>query len=401
VIESIQLEETSKPCELTVTRAELRGLRRARHGLDVVEVDASTVRIGPRRGYVGTVTLPSGRRVVVRPKANVFNLSELLALAFRTTAPPATVGRTVYRDAAPSDWVLLQLATEVQQLLAGGLRRGYVDWREELPFVRGRIRPPIVPSVTALLDCEYSDFIVDTAENRLLRGTLELLAPTVVNRHVRRKLRDALAHFGGVNLFYPSSAAFDRVSVTRLNQHYEPALRLARLAVEGAGVDDADGASTAPAYFVEMWRVWEAAMETALRDAAVRPLHAQSRFSDRFRQVDAGRRLSVTLRPDFLVGPRSAPLLAIDLKWKSPLTRGRSGRLTVVNADIYQMAAYCAAFDCAGLLLYPQVDEPVDARYEFDGRAISVRTVDLGTPGLTDLAATVRWIAETTGTERT
>src|SRR3546814_12766476 len=79
----------------------------------------------------------------------------------------------------PTDWLLVQLAGEVHELLGRGLRRGYVERRERLPFVRGRTRPILNPAQLPFLDCEYTDFIADTPENQLLRGVPELLAPGV------------------------------------------------------------------------------------------------------------------------------------------------------------------------------------------------------------------------------
>jgi len=99
-------------------------------------------------------------------------------------SPPAVAGSAAVEDATPADWLLLQLAGEVNALLSRGLRRDYVETRETLPFVRGRARPPLGPARLPLLDCEYADFTADTPENRLLRGVLELVAPAARNRHV-------------------------------------------------------------------------------------------------------------------------------------------------------------------------------------------------------------------------
>lgn len=388
----LEFVETDATREVKVSAAELRALRRAQHGLVVEDLADGRARVGPRRGMVGTVLLPTGRRVVVHPKAQLASLPELLALAYRTMAPPASVGVAAVDDATPTDWLLLQLAGEVDALLAHGLRRGYVERRELLPFVRGRMRPPLNPSRLPLVDCEFADFVLDTPENRLVRGALELLSPAARNTHVRRRLRDALAAFASVTLIRPSTTSFDHVRVTRLNAHYEPALRLARLALEGAGVEDAAGTDTAPAYFVPMWRVWEEAVASALMDAGVRRLHAQAEFGDRFEQRSGTPKLRITLRPDLLVGPRTSPSLAIDLKWAPPLAH-RHGKRRIRNEHVYQLATYCAALGCDGVLVYPRFDDDIESSYEFQGRRLYLQSVDLSHAGLADLRRVAEQLA--------
>lgn len=235
-----------------------------------------------------------------------------------------------------------------------------------------------------MVDCEFSDFVLDTPENRLLRGALELVSPAARNPYVRGRLRDALAAFGNVALIRPSTTTFDRVRVTRLNAHYQPALRLARLALEGAGVEDAAGAQTAPAYFVPMWRVWEEAVASALEDAGVHRLHAQPEFGDRFAQLAGAPKLRITLRPDLLIGSRIHPSFAIDLKWAPPLAL-RHGKRRVRNEHVYQLATYCSALGCDGMLVYPRFDDNIESVYEFQGRRLYLQAVDLSLPSLADL----------------
>ena len=146
VTSELSFTETDSAREVSVTSAELRALRRARHGLAVEEIEEGRARVGPRQGFAGTVLLPTGRRVVVQPKAPIASIPELLALAYRTLAPPASAGSAAVEEATPTDWLLLQLAGEVRELLARGLRRGYVEQRELLSYVRGRMRPPLNPS---------------------------------------------------------------------------------------------------------------------------------------------------------------------------------------------------------------------------------------------------------------
>lgn len=393
----IHLTETDSAREEYFTSAEVRALRRARHGLVIDELGADhngvRVRFGPKTGYAGSVSLPGGRRIIVQPKADVQSLPELLALAYRTLAPPPSAGSANVESTAPSDWLLVQLAGEVHELLSRGLRRGYVERRERLPFVRGRTRPILNPAQLPFLDCEYTDFIADTPENRLLRGVLELLAPGVQNRAVRRQYDDALSYLGDVSPIRPSLAQFDRVRLNRLNQHYLPSLRLARLALEGAGVVDSAGSITAPAYFVLMWQIWENAAAAALRDAGIHDLIQKPRYSNAFVHQGGQPNLSVTIEPDLIVGRRTSPRMAIDLKWGPVLIKDRQSRRRLRNAHLYQIGTYATALDCDGMLLYPLMEDEVASVYQFNGHRIHVRTVDLSQHDLAGLRSAAEDIA--------
>lgn len=396
--ETLHFTETDPVQEHEFSRAEMRVLRRARHGLHLTELSANgtsvLARVGPKTGYAGSVMLPGGRGIVVEPKAAINNLPEMLALAYRTLAPPPPAGITSVTDTSPSDWLLIQLANEVNTLMARGLRRGYVERREQLPFVRGRTRPITNPAKLPLLDCEYTDFVVDTPENQLLRAALDLLAPTVRNRNVRRMYDDALHQLSNVRPTRLSLTQFDRVQLTRLNQHYLPSLRLARLALEGAGVADLAGSLTAPAFFVLMWKVWENTVESALADAGVTALRSKPRYRSAFVHSDGKPDLPITIEPDLTVGPRTHPRLAIDLKWGPALIKTRHGKLAFNNAHLYQIGTYATALECDGLLLYPQMTAPVDVTYTFNGHKIHIRTVDLNFPNLSELRAEAQRVAD-------
>lgn len=388
----LELNETDGPVIVSADPRETRALRRAKNGLSVEERLDGRVSVGPRKGFVGSLSLPGGGRVVVRPKAPVGAPTALLALAYRTMAPPASIGSTDFAESTPSDWLLVQLAAEIERLLAQGLRRGYEDRRELLSVVRGRMRPLLNPARLPMVDCEFSEFTLDTPANRLLRGSLELLAGLATHKATRRKLRESLQSMAMVPFEHPTREAFGTLRLDPLATYYEPALNLCRLAIEGSGLDEA-GTSSAPAFFILMWRVWESALANALRDAGLRHVREQPKFSDRVVHVTGSPSPTVSLTPDILLGPRDAPTLVIDAKWAPPL-QNHYGTMRLNNAHLYQLAAYCNGLDCDGVLVYPRFDTTVDTTYVFNGRRLRVLTVDLGGADLSGLHAAAKTISD-------
>ena len=138
-------------------------------------------------------------------------------------------------------------------------------------------------------------------------------------------------------------ADFDDVVFTRLNEHYRPALRLARLVLENLTLQDAFGEVSASSFMLDMNELFERFVTERLR----RALRGRLAVKDQHRgHLDEARR--VKIQPDLLFGPERSPRFVADIKYK--LTdNSADGR----NADLYQLLAYTTALDLPeGMLIY-------------------------------------------------
>lgn len=347
-----------------------------------------SVLVGPRRGFVGSARLSADTMLVVKPKVPIRKLLDLAALAYRAHRLPREVSETSLEESTASDWIGLLLAAEIESLLNLGLRRGYVERREPIAFVRGRIDfqgSLKKGAASTLVPCEFEDFAMDVPENRLLLGTLVLMSKRRLHREVRSRV-EWLMQALDVEVVEPSGAAFEALALTRLNRHYAPALRLARLFVTGSGVDRATGDVDVPAFFLPMEEVFELAVANACADRlpGVRPQRGSARH---FVHMAGGPILPITIRPDILIG--APPLLVADTKYASPTRVRRFGGQGYVNEHIYQVATYAKAHGAPGVLIYPRWDADVDVTYDLAGTDIRIVTVDLskGLGGLDELVA--------------
>lgn len=391
----IYLQEWGPAQVVQVSQAEARVLARLTGGLDIQWVGGDTARVGPKAGYVGQASVSPGLQVVVRPKVPVTSLLDLMALAYRAARLPRTVGEAALARSDPVEWLALLLVTEIERLLEQGLRRGYVEVTEGLPYVRGRIAFEALHRTLSRpveRTCEFADYLADTPENRLLRGSLEFLFASRLHPEVKLRIATALRAFGDVALTRVSLSSFDEIRMSRLNRYYEPSLRLCRLLLEGAGVKAELGDVVAPAFFVPMEEVFERAVVNALRDEMGALAHHGPVFPDRFRRILGSPPLSVSFKPDILLGSRDRPFLVLDTKYRNPVGRHRD-RPSFSNRDIYQMVTYCTALRCPGMLVYPKVFEDVDVTYDVAGVRVTLRTVDLaaaGNEGLRGFAGEIR-----------
>jgi 5-methylcytosine-specific restriction enzyme subunit McrC len=138
-----------------------------------------------------------------------------------------------------------------------------------------------------------------------------------------------------------------------------------------------------PSFFVRMERVFERALFHAFEDSDAERVRHEPLYTP-FSLVAGAPALTITIKPDIVVGPRLHPVLVADAKWSPPLEM-HQGVMTYRNNHVYQLVTYCHALRCPGLLVYPRYNSDVAVSYELDGVRVAIRTVDLSVPKLAGL----------------
>jgi 5-methylcytosine-specific restriction enzyme subunit McrC len=354
---------SQKAKRVTLSSDEAKALRALEHRLDVGWIDVDEATVSGKAGYVGIASLSEETQIVVRPHIPIASVLELACYAYELEPPEKSqIEDARLDDTGPADWLAFLLTLQVEKLLSIGLRQGYREVEEEIPYVRGRIDFGAVrwgESKPGLVPCRFEDFIVDTLENRILRGTLELLSA-----------------FARVRLVQPSSLMFYRIALTRMTSYYEPALTLCQLILESAGIEMDAGDVTTPGFFFKMSDVFEKVIERTLREEFGRAsVHHQPSYSDRIQVAEGAPAIPVTFIPDNVIGPRDAPWLIVDAKYKNPLIEHHGDRFR--NTDLYQAFTYAATLNAPAVLIYPRVDRDVDVTLELLSEKVRMLTVDL------------------------
>ncbi|MFC9914270.1 McrC family protein [Streptomyces sp. NPDC127197] len=231
--------------------------------------------------------------------------------------------------------------------LRPGVLLGYREVDDTLPMLRGRLRAPAQlrrrPGLALPLEVTYDDHTPDIGENRILLGaarrlvTLPGLDPTL-----RARLRRVVAQLDGVTAPRPG-APLPAWTATRLNTRYQRALGLAELILRGASYELDDGRRVlVDGLLLEMWRVFETFLATALGEELQRRAGGRAEPRDRDHHLDLGKK--ELLKPDLIhyLPPadgrrRLAPAIIVDAKYKDGTKR----------ADLYQMFAYCVRLGIA------------------------------------------------------
>jgi 5-methylcytosine-specific restriction enzyme subunit McrC len=331
--------------DVALTTVQFRALADlARGRLDVLpaaEPGRYTLRT---RQYVGTLTVP-GLELVIRPKVPLPNLFWMLAApGFETYWLAEDFGYATERQLLPAFAALF--AHAVERVLGRGLLHAYRAEEGLVPALRGRLDLTDLarhPWRQVPVPCRYQDFSSDIAENRALKAAVRCcLRLAGVPEAVRAALRHQLARLEDVAEKAVDAGEIERLHYSRLNAHYEPALRLAAVVLRNSTLLDSAGGRRASAFLVDMNRVFEAFVADRLGHHLRGRLRVHSQWPT---HLDIGRHVNV--RPDLAFERKGQIVFVADSKYKlSDDGLGRGG-------DYYQLLAYTTAMGLpAGLLIY-------------------------------------------------
>ena len=304
--------------------------------------------------WVGAFTV-GDLRVIVRPKIKPENLFVLLEVGL-----PYEAWRQEAFHYASTDELLPALvsffARTAETTLARGLFHHYRHEEDDLLALRGRIdfvRQFRRGGVLVPMACAWDDFTADVDENRCLQTAARqaLRVPDVPDDD-RRRLRRLLASLDGVaEPTVPAALdCLDRVQFTRLNEHYRPALKLARLILANFTLQDRHGDTAASAFMLDMNQLFEDFVTARLQRALRGKL-----------EVAPQRRLyldvedQVQIRPDLTFRRAGEAVGVADVKYKFTAEDSRfaSGETAGRHGDYYQLLAYTTALDLSeGTLIY-------------------------------------------------
>jgi 5-methylcytosine-specific restriction enzyme subunit McrC len=292
-------------------------------------------------GKVGSVRTATVQ-LEVRPKERL-GLSRLLFLlgytedqGFRDDTVSAVEDSDLWNSLAES---LAQLA---DRALSRGVLQGYLNVDESLRTVKGRIRISDQisrrPGMLVPLEVSYDEFTEDIPENRILRAALERMSQVPgVRADVLSRLRRLKGKLDAVTRLQ-SGAPLPPWRASRMNLRYHAALRLAEVILRNASAEAGDGKQQSASFVVDMAKVFEDFVGTALREAmAAYPGEMRLRYNSMLNEaVRDSDRIMVQPGAVHLLGGR--PVMVYDAKYMAASDAGAS-----LSGDHFRMLAYCTS----------------------------------------------------------
>lgn len=309
-------------------------------------------------GCVGSVFV-GDLRLRILPKVPLTNLFYMLTYApelarFRDEATRLAAADDVF------EFIVSIFTGQVEGLVRQGIVRGYVEWEDAFPYLRGRLllgeHLRRVVTQPGRFHQRAHDFTADLRENRILKATLAKLARLDYDdRQLRPRLRRAFSAFSEVTLADIRPEECDRVTYTRLNLRYRSPLALARLLLRRLSLEGHAGDTRFAAFLLPVHEVFEGFVSGYLREYLAGHPHLSVRPQFSYTLDEDGR---VPGKPDNLLLWDGRPVLPLDTKYKVYGERPKP-------EDFYQMLAYCHTLGLdRGLLLYPADPAPGE-RFRF------------------------------------
>jgi 5-methylcytosine-specific restriction enzyme subunit McrC len=209
------------------------------------------------------------------------------------------------------------LAHTIERAIGRGVQYGYVERRERLVALRGRVdlreqlRRPRTPVPAS---CRYDDYTADTKLNQLIRAALSrVLRLPGVPGTVRRTLHLQLSLLEEVSPVEPDLRWADKWQPSRLDRRYLPAVRLSALVLRRLVLSEAAGNTRACSFLVDMNQLYERFIEEGLRkrlqaaDSTIRVIGQEQRH------LDVENRLMI--KPDVVVRRGSSTAFVLDAKY--------------------------------------------------------------------------------------
>jgi 5-methylcytosine-specific restriction enzyme subunit McrC len=323
----------------------------------------------------------AGERIIeVRPKIGVDRVLFLISYAL----DPKRWQQQVFDFTAADslvEAVIPGFVAQVARALRRGVLQGYHTEEAALLTVRGRIRfedqirfryglfPPA--------EVRFDEFTEDIEVNRLIKAAIaRLMRLRIRSGEARASLRRFDLALHGVSLVEYAPIQLPELHYTRLNEHYRPAVELAKLILRSTSFELHQGKVRASTFLVDMNAVFESFVVVALREALGLGERSFPQGA-RCRSLAMDTAGKVHLKPHLSWWRDDRCVFVGDVKYKRVSAAG------IKHPDLYQLLAYTVATGLpSGLLVYAE-SEGDPARHEVVelGKLLEVVALDVsGTP---------------------
>ena len=302
-------------------------------------------------------------------------------------------------SATVEDLLGKMLAVGVNQVFRRGVDRAYLERREDLAGVRGKLS--VGETVKRMLQaqgraaCDFEELSVDIPANRILRSSLRrLLRGGALHRDVRAEVRAAYRRFDGVSLIRLHRGVFSRLQLGGNRRLYRFLLSVCKLLHESSMVDERTGRATFRDFRRDeatMWAIFEEFVAGFYeREQRVYRVNPEGRrrvdWADWYAE-DAGSRARIPVMTADVILESSQRRIILDTKYYAETLAHRSatGSGKLHSGNLYQLLAYLRNRQAnrpegskhEGILLYPKVDETLRVDVRLEGFRVQARTVDL------------------------
>ena len=317
--------------------------------------------------YVGLIQMQNGYQVQVLPKIDFGDdpdtkKEETKRVFLRMLRSMKDFPSKVFNDAnLKMDRMTLyeifinMYLQEVRTLVKHGIKSAYVAREENLRFYKGKLIVSEHIKQNAAhgerFYVNYDEYLVDRAENRLVKATLLKLQKITGSAENQKEIRQLLTAFEMVKSSINYQKDFSKVVIDRNTKDYDMLMRWSRVFLLNKSFTTFSGGHNARALLFPMEKVFESYVAQQLKRVLV-DLDWDISVQDRgYYLFDSPRQFA--LRPDIVITRKDGSRIILDTKWKSLVDKPRIN-YGISQADMYQMYAYSKKYETSEIwLLYP------------------------------------------------
>jgi 5-methylcytosine-specific restriction enzyme subunit McrC len=289
------------------------------------------------------------------------------------------------------------LITGTRYLLHRGLDRGYIAMEEDIGGIRGKIDFSETMKrqlmVNAKLHCRFDELSYDVLHNQILKTTVAQLAVSSdVEKGFRAEMADIRRRLSNVQEIQLRSELFSRVQLHRNNGFYGFLISICEMIYNYYLIFQEDGDARFREFFRDetkmatlfedfvynFYRIELQGKHPGYRVKSAEYIHWDARAYD-----DTAEKLLPLMRTDISIRMPSGYLI-IDTKYYLKALIDHHGQ-KLRSENLYQLFSYLRNSEhkdpiykkCAGMLLYPTVENELNLKYEIQGHLVAVNTIDL------------------------
>ncbi len=268
-------------------------------------------------------------------------------------------------------------------LVKHGIKSAYIGREGNLNFYKGKlvVNEQIKRNAAhgERFYVRYDEYLVDRAENRLVKSTLLKLQTISGSAENQKEIRQLLTAFEMVRPSSNYQKDFSKVVIDRNTKEYDMLMRWSKVFLLDKSFSTFSGGHNARALLFPMEKVFESYVAQQLRKVLAGLEWEISTQDSGFYLFDTPRQFA--LKPDIVITRENGSKIILDTKWKSLVNNPRIN-YGISQADMYQMYAYAKKYHTSEIwLLYPVITEmignPDISFYSADGVHVRVFFVDV------------------------
>ena len=317
--------------------------------------------------YVGLIQMQNGYQVQVLPKIDFgndpdSNHKETKRVFLRMLRTMRDFPSKVFNDANLKmdkmnlyEIFINMYLQEVRNLVKHGIKSSYISRENNLSFFKGKLVVNEHLKRNAVhgerFYVHYDEYLVDRAENRLVKATLLKLQSITSSAENQKEIRQLLTAFEMVNPSDNYQKDFSRIVIDRNTKDYDMLMRWSRVFLLNKSFTTFSGGTNARALLFPMEKVFESYVAKQLKKTLA-DLDWDISCQDKgYYLFDSPRQFA--LRPDIVITREDGSKIILDTKWKSLVDKPRIN-YGISQADMYQMYAYAKKYGTSEIwVLYP------------------------------------------------